>query len=471
MALAFVLGTISAFASVAQTHHPNGWDGYYYVMQMHSWLKFGHLQSQDFSLVYPYFILINSLFGDHVFAFKLGSSILGGALVAATFLLAKTRCQEHVVALLVPAYLIFSPTTTYFISQFPKNVLGLVFFILLLRSLIKGQYGLAALFFVFSLLSHRMTGGLGLVIVALYALRKLHWKWLLGGGALMALVSLLPGILHISDLERFSGQFAVIPQFAPYSMYKLFHNSIDIWWTIELLALSIGLIFSVFYYMRKTSHGNTSWFGRWGIPVLIMICLFPFFKIEFGSMGYRFFMVLPCIMAVYLVGNLKTSTMQAYFTSALMLIGAFFSYKSYNPQLHDPPNQKYELIVDRLSASFSPDQFPLVIVHKSLAEMLIFKTDFDALNWLPPAEMDPAKVLRIVSNVEYVHLTKHLDRKDIERIQRLTLKYFAMPEVIWRTFYNSIQEKKDKTLLERLENGGNPLQNRPYYLLKGKTNL
>ncbi|WP_422361398.1 hypothetical protein [Reichenbachiella sp.] len=401
----------------------------------------------------------------------MGASILGGILIGTSFLFANELNSKKITAVIVPSFLAFSPTTIYLVSQFPKNVLGLIFFTLMLRALAKKRFVLSALFILLSLLTHRMTGGLCLFISFCYMLQLLKWRWIVGGALIVTTISLLPGILHISDLKRFEGQLSSMIQFTPFSVYSLFERSINFWWSIELLFLSALLIFLAFKYLSDKDYSSSLWLKKWGWPVLIVVSIFPFFTVEFGSMGYRFFMIAPVLIICYFSGKLNLANTCVLVVSFVFLCCSAFSYKSYNPKLHDPPNQLYELIVDRLSSNYSPERFPLVVVHKSLAEMIIYRTEFDALNWSPPSNIPTGEILRVVSNLDYVHFAKYLNNSELKSIEKLTLHYFALPENIWISFYKEVQKNNDEAILNRLQLGGNPLEQRPYYLLKGKENL
>jgi len=466
-----VVGVAVNLLTVYQTAYANGWDGYYYVMQTHAWLAYGALQSPDTSLVYPYFILISYLLEDYVMAYKIGASILGGVLVGTTFLLAHEINSKRLIAVLIPSFLIFSPTMTYLVVQFPKNVLGLIFFVLMLRALYQRRFAVAAIMVLLSLLTHRMTGGLCLIISFSYVLQWLNWRWIVGGVVVVITVSLLPGILHISDLMRFEGQLSAAIQFAPLSVHTLFENSINLWWDIELVILSIALVFVTTSYFVDRDYSSADWLDKWAWPLLIFISIFPFFTVEYGSMGYRFFMIAPVVIVSYAVRKFKWPKPVVYLITAVLLGSSAFSYKSYNPKVHDPPNRQYELIVDRLSANYSSAKFPLVIVHKSLAEIVIYKTEFDALNWAPPANISTSEVLRVVSNLDYIHFAKYLSEEELDEVRKLTLHYFAMSETVWNSFYEQVLEHNDEAILKRLERGGNPLEQRPYYLRKGKEKL
>lgn len=201
-AIFFAMSVALRFISASQTAHPTGWDGYYYVMQVHSWLTFGHLQSPDYSLIYPYFAAISFIVRDYILAYQIGVAILSGLLIAAVFYSLKKRGVELGWICIVCSYLLFSPLTTYFILQFPKNTLGLVFLVLFVPSSPRHL-----VFLVLTLLTHRMTGGFALLIAAIYAIRNIPLKWILAGGVVVVLISFLPGILHISDIARFEDQF------------------------------------------------------------------------------------------------------------------------------------------------------------------------------------------------------------------------------------------------------------------------
>src|ERR1041385_5154183 len=120
----FILSFVLRFLSVDQTIHPTGWDGYYYVMQVHSWMTYGHMQSPDYSLIYPFFVIITFFTGDPVIGFKIGTALIAGLLAMSVFYYLKRRDVALVVICAACGYIIFSPLVTYFILQFPKNALG-----------------------------------------------------------------------------------------------------------------------------------------------------------------------------------------------------------------------------------------------------------------------------------------------------------------------------------------------------------
>lgn len=454
--------------ALQQTPYANGWDGYYYIMQVHSWRVYGRLQSADFSLIYPYFALISYIINDYEQTYKIGASLLSAGLLSSAMVFTRSISKEDYLAILVGCFLLFSPTLTFITAQFPKNVLGLIVFFLMLTSINKRKYVLTIILFCISLFTHRMVAGISIIIVALSVIQQINFKYVLVGIALIMLVSLLPGIIHFSDFSRLNGQLDLIPQFVPYSIYKLFGASISFWWTIELILLTALVMYLLFNYFKMQDFKSSNSILRIILPTLLVVSVFPFFIIEAGSIGYRFFMITPIVLSIYFVCKVKIRLSYALSAALIFIAFSMFSYTSYNPSLHDPPNKLYEVIVNRMSNYYDVDDYPLVIVHKSLAELLIYKTDFDALNWAPNEAIEKDKIIRIVHNLDYYHFAKYLSDKELENVKKLTLHYYAIPETLWKNYLNLVMQHNDEALLNLIRKGNNPLEQRPLYLSKGK---
>lgn len=463
-----VLAFFHVLLSANQTSYANGWDGYYYVMQAHSWLTYGHLQSIDYSLIYPFFISIDWLVGDYILGHKLGVSLLSVILVVVAFRFTYKISNRSKASILVAAYLIFSPTFNYFVIQFPKNALGLIFLLQILISIHESNKLKIMLFLCLGFLTHRMVGFIGLTVFVVYLVNKLNWKWLLLGVVVISVASLLPGILHFSDFERLNGQLSITPQFAVISFYSLFKESMDFWWLLDLGLIAFATIYLLFHYIKYSEFQAQDILTRGVLPLIVLFCVFPFFKFESGSIGYRIFLIAPSLFFAIVITKLKPSDRLVGILSLFFIIASGFSYKSYNPKMHDPPNQQFELICNRLDQTYSSEHFPLVIVRKSLAEMVIYKTSFDALNWVPPETFPKKQILRISSNLEYIHFKKYLEAKELNMLKKLTIGYYAMPETIWNQFLNRVISSDDADMLVRIENGANPLERRPQFLLKNK---
>lgn len=464
----FIASYVLRFTALQQTHYANGWDGYYYVMQAHSWLTYGYLQSPDYSIIYPYFILISYLIGDYEIAYKVGSALISGGLLISSLSLIYFISRKIYPAILVASFLLFSPTVTFLISQFPKNALGIIVLNLIIASIYKKTNLITLFLFVISLFTHRMIAGISIIIILLSLFNTTNKKWILVGIVFVFIMSLLPGILHISDFTRFNGQFNWIPQLAPYSFYKLFGNGISFWWKLELVLLSLMIILLVYTYFKSKDYASSSSLFSKIMPLILLLVIFPSFTMTFGSMGYRFFMLVPFIVSVYFVSKAQLNKIFTMSISLLLVVSSTFSYTSYNPNMHDPPNKLYDVVINRLMKNYNTKDYSLVIVHKSLAELIIYRTDFDALNWSPTKTVNTDSTIRIIHNLEYYHFTKYLSKKELGLFKKLTLHYYATPESSWKKFLKMIDEKEDEELLDLIKSGNNPLEQRPIYLKKGK---
>lgn len=196
--------------------------------------------------------------------------------------------------------------------------------------------------------------------------------------------------------------------------------------------------------------------------------IFPFFAIQNGSLGFRFFLVSPLFISIFIFRYHSIKSATAWALAAVFISLSLISWRAYDPAVYDPPNGLYVAMTNKLTTRFDFHQYPLVIAHKGLAEVIIFKTDFDALNWAPPQDANPGHVLRIVHNLDYYHFRKFLDDSEMEQVVRLSTLYYAAPEKIWNKFVVVLKEKKEGDILKRIIEGKNPLEQRPYFLSKGK---
>lgn len=466
-----VLGLISTavhFIALNQTPYANGWDGYYYVMQAHSFIEYGHLQSLDYSLIYPYYISLSYLIPDYELAFQIGTALVAGVFTSVTFGVICGYSQKICLAILGGALTIFSPGITFFVSQFPKNLLGLIFLLVAAYYILRQRHWQSIVFVLLSFLTHRMTGALGIIFLLLSVMHKVSWKYVAGVALVLAILSFLPGILGISDLERFEGAFSAYPQLAPLSFLQSDIVKGNVLWTMEIIAGILLLAYHAYWFIRRfIKEKQISLEGLLFLSIF-MIILFPFFKMAHGSMGFRFFLLLPfatLFLVVFALRNVKEKSL--LIVSLALIVSSEFSYKAYNPMFHDAPNSLYMQITSSIQEQYSPEKYALVIAHKSLAEVIIFKTEFDALNWAVPSDMESEQVLRVVHGIPDRILRRYLagDRKDL--VLRIDANYCIMPEQLWAMILADAAQ--DGQFMTLVRNGNNPLQPRPQYLLKGKS--
>ncbi|MEM9299916.1 MAG: hypothetical protein AAGA64_16255 [Bacteroidota bacterium] len=461
----FLISFCVRFIALNQTPYANGWDGYYYVMQTHSFIEYGHLKSLDYSLIYPYFIIVTFFISDYELAFKIGCAILAGALTAVTLKTISGYCKNMNLAILGASITIFSPGITFFLSQFPKNFMGILFLLLVAYYLVRKRYLLAVLFIILSILTHRLTGALGIIFLLISMIRSISWKYLVGTFVAITLVSFLPGILHFTDLERFKGELSITPQFAPLSFINLKISSGI--WNVEVILSAVLILLYLIWFIKHILQSRKFEIQAF-LPVLMAaFILFPFFKMEHGSMGYRFFLLLPFVTPFIMVFALRQLAQRGVvLISLVLIISSGFSYRAYNPTLHDAPNRLYEQITATIQNHYSSKQYSLVIAHKSLAEIIIYKSEFDALNWSVPAHVNKEHVLRVVHGIPQRILSRYANAEIKYLIVRLNTNYCIVPESTWESILQ--QAADDKQFMELVYNGNNPFVARPEYLLKGK---
>jgi hypothetical protein len=460
----FILSAVLRFLSSHQTTHPTGWDGYYYVMQVHSWMTFGHMQSPDFSLIYPFFAVVTFITGDPIIGFKVGTALIGGILTVSVYCYLVRRGVVLSIICAACGYIAFSPLITYFILQFPKNALGLAFFVFFMSEW-KRPGILTASLFLCTILTHRMTGAFALMVAGLYALRYVSWKWIVAGVIVVIAVGFLPGIIHISDLSRFNGQFVATPHWAPFAFTEIFPTSLDLLFKADLVLITImtiACIVLVIVNRRQVQLQTVTWI------LLVMISLFPFSSFAAGDIGHRFLMIAPVALVVLICLLVKPVPIPSIAIAALFVVISFFSFRSYKPWAFDAPNNGYLTIADRLVDRYDPATYPLVIAHKGLAEIIIYKTDFDALNWLPPEDMPGNRVLRVARNVIDADFERYLDKDDRRQVKTIAVRYHVLPEAIWQKFVTAAKKENKKIVMRRIFSGSNPMDPRPYFVGKGK---
>lgn len=465
----FFTSFLIRFWALNQTPYANGWDGYYYVMQAHSWLEFGYLQSLDFSIIYPYYTLISALLGDYVLSFKFGTAILTGALAVVSYSVLSKSTRNRYLGMLGAVYIVFSPGITFLAAQFPKNLLGITFLIPLIYHLVRKKYAYALLFLILTTLTHRMTAGLGILVILSTFMAQFNWKIITLGLVVVLGLSILPGIINISDFQRFDGVFQVTPHFAPWSFYQLGLIHDNPYWIAEIILFAI-IAFLTCYQIVKNIRSAHKAQPLLILGLIILIICFPFFEMQQGSMGYRFFLIYSVSIPFYLIFVDQTVPKKLILGSTgILLVMALFSFKAYNPAYHDAPNEIYYRITRGLEASFDSDEYSLVIAHKSLAEVIIYETSFDALNWSRPEYIEVERVLRIVHGIPRLSMQEYFSQDEYEKIKVVENSYVILPETMWDKLVKGAESKQDTRLLELIYKGNNPLQQRPEYLKRGKT--
>ncbi|MCR9253149.1 MAG: hypothetical protein NXI20_22240, partial [bacterium] len=65
-----IIGVYTHWLSYTQTEYANGWDAYFYLVQINSLIETGSMHSQEWSLIYPFILVINLIVTDAIIAMK-----------------------------------------------------------------------------------------------------------------------------------------------------------------------------------------------------------------------------------------------------------------------------------------------------------------------------------------------------------------------------------------------------------------
>ena len=245
--LPFLLAAITFglhLQGLLESPYANGWDGYFYLIQLKSWVHEGQMHSPDHSPVYWLLRGLYALTKDEMLAFKL---LCAGLSALFTFILCawvQKMSKSTLLGLTMGIWLLFSPSLRFFAAQFPKNLLGIDALLLLLWTLQSHRRGRQILAFALTFVSHRMTAGLSLIFVVL---QHFNWRRILamtfGMAFLVTIGWILNGFLNWSDFARFEGTFQKNPQILAFSFIDILSlGEINRLWQGEIMLSQILLL-------------------------------------------------------------------------------------------------------------------------------------------------------------------------------------------------------------------------------------
>ncbi|WP_338768172.1 hypothetical protein WAF17_07235 [Bernardetia sp. ABR2-2B] len=487
-----------------QTDFANGWDGYFYLVQMQSLFETGKAHTGDASIIYHFLTFFYFIFQDYVISYKIGISLLVGIFTFLLIVLTKKYSTKKI-ALLIGVLILCSPHLTYFVSQYPKNMLGVVSLILFWlvfpkefsskRSNLIYQVTILILILILNYFSHKLTFFIALLWICIYFFAKVNQLKLIFVG--------ICGLILISflkvDLTEYWSQWRRIHDalggfsFVPYHFWESFGNErISIFWRTEIIISFFVVLFSLVILLFDKN--KITLFHKVTVITLSLLLL-PVFKWDLEGVSFRFFMlfgvlwllIIPILVeqASCLFNKLNYTTIFLHrlevCATLFLIIFSFFSSQSYTPTLHDPTNQTYKVITDNFEKQSNrlESKVKLLILHKSFAEYFTFRTKIDALPWLPePAlkeEISDENLYRLATHIRKEEFEYYLkdnlgnDLKNENKVKRLGLNYFLLKEIDYRKMIVSAKNENDTLLIERMTNHNyNPSRIRPLFLLEQK---
>ncbi len=519
----------SGLASVYQTGYVNGWDGYYYLVQVQSLNNTGVMHSPEYSLVYLPLMALHTITGDYVTSYKISAVLFKLLFVLSVFTLSFSLLRSvrdiskrvaFFTALFTATLSAMSPSLNYFFTQFPKNLLGFALFFFFMASVFStgrrwrggvksgGLYvrtiGVILLFLA-AFFTHRFSAVLSLCFLVLYfappVKHLLKHLWSSVGRkqarilipVVMILLLLLVTLLIISnrlplapsvqDLERITGDLSLSPIFVPVSFVQSFGLfRISPAWIVEIFLAAVLPLLTCFLLLFRKRFSFLHMGGGYYILLIFSLTgLFPFFRFSLTGLSYRLFFgsllmfPLACLPYIRLaVGKILGLRLDRGLLSRrvipvliflALLALSLYTGRSYSPELHDPPYEYYEEIAGEAVEALSGVDWELIIAHGALAEIITYKFEVDALPWAPEEYFQRDRVWRITAG-----------------ILRDEVSYYLSPEIADRYFirlsgdYGLLREDQweafmesiadDPVMMEAVDTWRNPLQQRPMYLVK-----
>jgi hypothetical protein len=515
----------TGLTTVNRTDYANGWDGYYYLVQIKSLHTTGNMHSREYSLVYLPLLAMHALAGDYLIAAKLSAVLIKTIFIMSVFALSFSLSGERhggdrrtafLTALIAASISAMSPSLNYFFTQFPKNLLGFALFFFFAATLggndrLEGRttsirWAWAALLFAGAFFTHRFSAVISLVYLALCCAPQLlarvkHHagagavdrpgapRWLRLAPAALILATLLvsqrlPLSLSSHDLELITGELSYRPIVVPIHFMRcfgVFRTTLP--WRMEVIAGSaLPIVTGMLMLFGRTFRKKC--LGRRYVILLLLSLMGPFPFLEFNpmSLSYRLFfgtmLMLPIValpyirLAVGVVSRPGAGSSPIRRAIPLMVFVAFLGVSpltgnSYDPELHDPPYAFYEHVSQLCAEALEGRDFELVIAHKALAEMITYNHGFDALPWSPEESFPRERVWRITAGILRDEVAMYLSPEIADRyFIRIAGDYALLREDHWESFLESIAH--EPVMVEAVYTWRNPTQLRPGYLMKGR---
>ena len=510
----------SGLMALNRTEYANGWDGYYYLIQVQSLNNTGAMHSTEYSPVYLPILAWHAITGDYIASYKLSAVMIKLLFVFSVFTLGFSLLKSRpdvdkrttlFTALIAGALSAMSPSLNYFFVQFPKNLLGfaLLFFAMASvysisriwkerqspslnknvsrRNMTVRVLGVLLLFLA-AFFTHRFTAILSLCFLVLYFAptgKRLFLFLFVPLLVLLALSGKLSMALSFYDLEVITSNFSPIPIFVPASFIQIFGVSkLSSAWLVEIylsctLLLLTGALLLCRYKFSFLRLGR----GYYILIIIGLTGLFPFFRFSLTGLSYRLFygtlLILPLICIPYIrmgvrkIINFRRSDSVSEQEAILVLFfvallaSSLYTGRSYNPELHDPPYAFYEELAAEAVTSLADVDCELIIAHKALAEMITYTFEVDALPWAPEEYFPRERVWRITAGILQDEVAMYLSPELAERyFLPLSWDYALMREDYWEAFMDSIAD--EPVMLDAVRTWRNPYEQRPAYMRKGR---
>lgn len=467
-----IIGSISCWLALTQTPYANGWDSYFYLIQVKSYLEEGAMHSPSASLIYPYLTFFKAITGDYIVGYKMAMSVLCGIFIGLSFLVSWLWSNHWGTTLLITALVLINPGLVFIAAQYPKHMLGMVLLVAFMLLLDHKKSGYAVLLLTVGFFGHKLTFGLSCIMFLVYhGQALLHRKGIIVI-ACVTVVGVLstiifPGLLALADLERLSGMFSEKPTWASAGFVQsIGFERFDSRWLFSLIVLDIIFVAAMLLAVSKAKKLPKQIFALL-LPGILFI--FPWLSWGEDGLALRMFISIsvftPLLLTVF-----HWSFRNGIVPYGLLFIGIVVSFfHSYHPGKHDPPYEDYQKMSAKLSKHEGYQSSELIIAHKSLAEFLTFETGKDVMPWLPEYHIDQDKLWRVAADIESGDLRYYLNSSHRNTYLKLMPRYYFLSEKNWQRLLEKARDEKDEQFLEIINTWRNPNRVRPAFLLRNKS--
>lgn len=435
----------------------DGFDGYYYVMQIDSLLKHGFMHSEDFSLIYLPLILFSKVL-EPLIAYKL-TVIFIGILFSVSSYTFVNKHSDFKKATLTLLFTLLSPSVLFFLLQFPKNILGCSFLLLLVTFYKNRKFKLFALFFVLILFAHRLAFVIALCFFIIdIIINKVSKKLIIISciSIIVVIVIMLffdiPGLLNIFDYIRIISEgikpFSYWGQVSFFNMWSLWSNPS---WIFDLVFIHLLILFSIV----KIKQGSF-------LSLILLLLLIPIFEYSTGSLSYRLFLngflLLP-IIAFSKINNKIIYKVTIFF---LLISFTLLPFKRYDYNKFNPPIDLYISISKAVELQLQNKDVDVVIAHKGIKEQILINTKLEANNWRPDKITKTS--YRVFTNIPDYLIIMYLSDIELTEIISLPGNYYLTSEELFIFLINKIQENESENTYRSINTWQNPLNVKPSFL-------
>ncbi len=450
----FIISLLIRWQALNQTSFANGWDSYFYLDQVKHLIEHGELHTARVSILYPLLQVIQWFTQDYILSYKVLSSIIISIIPVLFFFIGKKISSSFYWGLVLGAFMIFSPHLTFFGSQYLKNTLGIVFLLLTLQSLLERKIILSILCVILSFLTHKLTGGLSIVLFYLFFVIN-GPKRSFVTNLFLLITPWITLVLFGMFSSRLSSEIILQPSFMPLKLIALYKESMSSLWIIEIILLLLLLFITGITLTKQHKGIILIWF-------LLIFMLFPFLEWNTQGLSLRLTLLLFVLSPILLL-CLKTAINKyvVYVLGGLLIGLSFFSWKNYSPEKHDPNYPFYETLSHRIEPVLLKKDIQELVAHKSLAEFLSFHLEKDVMPWVPEEDLTN-NLWRVGYGLSEQNLHYYL-RDKTSSFYALAGNYFLIKEQEWSNLLKKVQQD-DKTLYTDLTNWKNPSRAKPNFL-------